>query len=381
MAHSLFRRRRASSFSSKTASRLPVALLLGVALLASGCHPRVTDPNDPKFIVAEKGNWQITRAQLDAEINAYLQQHQMTLDQVGQANVPKLQTFMLDNMVLKKLILDQAATLQLTDVDKDVNTEFEAIKGRVPPGQNFDDELKSVGLTEDQLKQRIHDQVVIGKVLQMEAFKNDTPTEAEISDFYMKNKDKFNVPPQVRASRILILVDDKATPAEKAAKRKEIDKAHDRVTHGEDFSKVATEVSEDRYSAPRGGDVNWFKRGENEPQFDDVAFSTKTGTVSAVFESAAGFEFLKVTDIQPGGIASLAEASPTIAKYLTEMKRRQEEDEYTKKILADGGVTFHITMVDLTAPAAPPAAQDQAPASAPANQAPAAPATTAPAPQ
>ncbi len=66
----------------------------------------------------------------------------------------------------------------------------------------------------------------------------------------MKNKDKFNVPPQIRASRILIIVDEKATPADKAAKKKAIDKAHDRVTHGEDFSKVATEVSEDRYSAP-----------------------------------------------------------------------------------------------------------------------------------
>ncbi len=61
--------------------------------------------------MAEKGNWTITRAELDKEIGAYLQQHQMTLDQVGQANIPKLETFMLDNMVLKKLILDQAATL------------------------------------------------------------------------------------------------------------------------------------------------------------------------------------------------------------------------------------------------------------------------------
>ncbi len=63
----------------------------------------------------------------------------------------------------------------MKDVDKDEAAQLEAIKGRVPPGQNFDDELKSVGLTVDQLKQRIHEQVVISKVLDMEAFKNDTP--------------------------------------------------------------------------------------------------------------------------------------------------------------------------------------------------------------
>jgi len=347
--------------------------------MATGCHPAVKDPNDPKFVVAEKGNWQITRGELDKEIGSYLQQHQMTMDQVGLANRPKLETFMLDNMVLKKLILEKGAAMQLKDVDADTQKQIDAIKSRVPPGDNFADELKKVGLTEDELKQRIHDQVIISKVMDAEAFKNSAPTEQEISDFYTKNKEKFNTPPQMRASRVLILVDEKATPAEKAAKKKLIDKAHDRVVKGEEFSKVATEVSEDKYSAPRGGDIDWFRRGQNEPQFDDIAFNTKTGTVSAVFETPLGFQFIKVTDSKQGGIASLAEASPTITRYLTEMKKREEETAYTDKLLADSGVKFYLTMVDLKAPAAPPAAGGPgAQAAPPAADAPAA--APAPAP-
>jgi len=390
MAFSLFRRLRAHSSASKTALGLSTTLLLSAVLLTTGCHPAVKDPKDPKFVVAEKGNWQITRGDLDKEIGSYLQQHQMTVDQVGPANIPKLETFMLDNMVLKKLMLDQAATLQLKDVDKDAAAEIDAIKGRVPPGQDFDTELKSVGMTLPELQQRIHDQVVITKVLDAEAFKGTGPTEQEINDFYTKNQDKFNTPPQIRASRVLILVDDKATPAEKAAKKKAIDKAHDRVAHDEAFSKVATEVSEDKYSAPRGGDISWFKKGENEPQFDDVAFNSKTGTLSAVFETPMGYQFLEVTDSKPGGIASLADASSTISKYLTEMQKRQEEEAYTTKLLADGGVTFHMTRVDLHAPAAPadssaaPDAQGGAvpapDAQAPAQQAPAPDASAPPAP-
>lgn len=363
MVPSPLRRFRAASPLLK--SGFGAVLLLGIALLSTGCHPRITDPKNPKFIVAEKGDWTITRGDLDQEINSYLQQHQMTMDQVPQANLPKLETFILDNMVLKKLLLAKAATLDLKDVDKDTDAQIDAIKSRVPPGQDFNQELKSVGITLDELKKRIREQVVIGKVLEAEAFKNDTPSEKEVSDFYMANKDKFNVPPQVRVSRILIMVDPKATPAEKAAKKKAIDKAHDRVAKGEDFAKVATAVSEDRYSAPRGGDVNWFKRGENEPKFDEVAFSTKQGAVSAVFESGLGYEFLKVTDVNPGGTATLAQVSPMIIKYLTQKKRLQEEDDYTKKLLADSGVTFYLKMVDLSAPAtnAPSAA---APAPAPA---------------
>jgi len=140
MASFLFRRLRAHSFTS-------AALFLAVALLATGCHPRVKDPKDPKFIVAEKGTWTITRGDLDKEINSYLAQRKMTLDKVPPAVVPQLETFMLDNMVLKKLMLDKAAAMQLKDVDKDEAAQLESIKSRIPPGTDLVVELKSVGMT------------------------------------------------------------------------------------------------------------------------------------------------------------------------------------------------------------------------------------------
>ncbi len=158
------------------------------------------------------------------------------------------------------------------------------------------------------MKKQIHEKVLIGKVLEAEAFKNVDPTEQEIDDIYLKNKDSFNIPEKIRASRILILVDDKTSPADKAAKKKAIDKARDRVVHGEDFSKVAMEVSQDRYSAPKGGDIGFFQRGENEPGFDDVAFNTKENAISPVFLTSLGYQFLKVTAIQPAGVVPVADA-------------------------------------------------------------------------
>src|SRR5271154_6506347 len=96
----------------------PALVLAGAALLA-GCHPAVTDPKDPKFIVAEKGTWQITRAELDKEIAAILKQHQATPEQVGPSKMPIVETQVLKNMVLEKLVMDRAAVLPLKDVDKD----------------------------------------------------------------------------------------------------------------------------------------------------------------------------------------------------------------------------------------------------------------------
>jgi len=329
------------------------ALLAAVALLAAGCHPRVTDPNDPNFILAEKGDWTITNAQLNTELNGLLRERQITPEQIGPDRMPVIKTNMLKNMVLEKLILARAPALNLKDVDKDSADSFDRLKGRFPTEKDFDDQLKQAGITEDEFKKRIHDQVVIHKVLEAEALQNTDPSDQEVNDFYLQHKDLFNVPPKLRASRVLVIVDSKATPSDKAAKKTAIDKAHARVAKGEDFSKVAMEVSEDRYSAPKGGDIGYFQRGENESQFDDVAFNSKVGALSPVFETPMGYQFIKITDTRAGGPVSIGDARTSIAEHLKQDKINRLEEAYTEKLLKDSGVTYHMKLVD--PPPMPPA--------------------------
>jgi parvulin-like peptidyl-prolyl isomerase len=357
--------RRSLFNSSKYFLALPTLLFVGAVLLA-GCHPAVTDQNDPKFIVAEKGNWQITEGELETEITSLLKQHQTTPEQIGPSKMPYVKTMALKNMVLKKLLLDKAAALPMTDVDKEEAAELDKLKGPATDAQ-FDQQLKTSGLTLDDLKKMLHEKVLIRKVLEAEAFKNVDPTEQEIEAIYLQHKDSFNIPEKIRASRILIMVDDKTSPADKAAKKKAIDKARARVVHGEDFSKVAAEVSQDQSSKLKGGDLPYFARGENEPGFDDVAFATKENAISPVFQTALGYQFLKVTAIQPAGIVPMADARGYISSKLREMKMEEQSQVYAKKLLADSGVVYHLVMVDPPAQmAAPPGsgAPDNAPPSA-----------------
>ncbi len=341
-------------------------LLAAAALLAVGCHPRVTDPNDPKFILAEKGEWTITNAELNKELNGYFQQRQITPEQIGPTRMPMLKTAMLKNMVLEKLILARAATLPLKDVDSEAAAAFDRLKGRFPSDKEFNDQLKQAGLTVDEFKKRIHDQVLIHKTLEMDALQNADPSDQEVNDFYLQHKNLFVVPPKIRASRVLVIVDAKASPTDKAAKKKTIDQAHDRVAKGEDFSKVAMQVSEDRYSAPKGGDIGFFQRGENEAPFDDVAFSSKVGVLSPVFETPMGYQFIKVTEARAGGPVSVADARASIAEHLKQATVTKQEQAYTEKLLQNSGVTYHMTLVDPPAtPAGAGGPPDQGGGSAP----------------
>jgi parvulin-like peptidyl-prolyl isomerase len=355
------------------------ALLLGIALLTA-CHkPAVTDPNDPNFIVADNGSWTITRGELNAEVDSYLKQKHATRDMVGAANLPYVDTGVLRRMVLKKLLLDKAATMQLKDVDKDIAAQIDAVKQSIPPGTDFDTALKAAGMTLDELKQRVHDAVVVQKVVEAEAFKDVQPTEQEIDEVYNSHKDAFQVPPTVRASRVLILVGDKDTDLEKAKKEKAIKAARERVMKGEAFSQVAEDVSQDQSSRTHGGDMGKFPRGTNEPGFDDYAFNTKVGVVSPVFQDGLGWQFIKVTDKEPAGTVPLADARAIIAPQLLEAKKNQKASEYAHNLLTTSNVTFHITMADPPAqmsqpggpggPGAPPPGEPSAPppdASAPA---------------
>jgi parvulin-like peptidyl-prolyl isomerase len=337
------------SVSIRNFLKLSTAFLVAAAFVTTACHRGVTDPHDPKFIVAEKGTWKITRADLDAEIAAFLKQNHATEAQVGPSKMPLLETQVLRSLVLKQLLLERAAALPLKDVDKDEAAAMETIKQRVAPGESLDDRLKAAGMTMADLKTKIHEEVVINKVLEMEAFKDVEPTEQEINAFYLEHKDQppISTPAKLRASRILRMVDDKTSPADKAAQKKAIDKARDRVAHGEDFSKVATEVSEDRYSGPKGGDIGYFQRGENEAEFDEVVFNLKPGTLSPVFLTPLGYQFVKVTDSKAAGILSVAETSASIANYLRGMKQSVQVKAYSKKLLDDGKVTFYLKLVDL----------------------------------
>ena len=71
-----------------------------------------------------------------------------------------------------------------------------------------------------------------------------------------------------------------------------------RIRNGEDFAKVAAEVSQDPGSATKGGDLGFFDRRRMVQPFDSVAFTLKVGEVSDLVRTPFGWHIIKVTDIK-----------------------------------------------------------------------------------
>lgn len=67
-----------------------------------------------------------------------------------------------------------------------------------------------------------------------------------------------------------------------------------RLKKGEDFGKVAAEVSTDTGTAQKGGDLGWFGHGAMVKEFEDAAFTLKVGEISQPIKSQYGFHVIQV---------------------------------------------------------------------------------------
>ena len=135
-------------------------------------------------------------------------------------------------------------------------------------------------------------------------------TDDKLKAFYEEQKDQYTTPERRKISHILIAINDKTT--EKQALEKALKAKQDLAS--KDFSVVAAEVSDDKLTAKKGGDLGLFNLGSMEKAFEDAASSLKLGEVSNPVKSAFGYHLIKVTELVPSSVKSFEIAKPEVAK-------------------------------------------------------------------
>jgi peptidyl-prolyl cis-trans isomerase C len=79
-------------------------------------------------------------------------------------------------------------------------------------------------------------------------------------------------------------------------KEEEAKAAVERLKKGEDFAKLAGELSKDPGSGKEGGDLGWFEKERMVPEFAEAAFKLDKGGVSEIVKTQFGFHIIKVDD-------------------------------------------------------------------------------------
>lgn len=259
---------------------------------------------------------------LDAAVNNFIENQKMFGATVKDEEKDKLKKDILNELISAELLYQASQKAGLGDLTKEVDTQLESIKKGFGSEQEFQKVLKERGIDIKSLKEDVKKGIYINAYLEKDVFSKMTPvTEDQKKQEYETNKDKLNVPDEVRASHILIKAGEKATPEEKQKAKEKIDALRARLMSGEDFAKLAKENSEDG-SAANGGDLGYFKKGEMVKPFEDTAFALEKDQVSPVIETQFGYHIIKAIDKKTAHTLTYEEVSGDIEKFLMNKNKR-----------------------------------------------------------
>lgn len=162
------------------------------------------------------------------------------------------------------------------------------------------------------------EQFIVQKLYQDQIYGEIEISTMDIKAYYEENKENIIVPEQ-RDYSIILLGDEKT--ANEVKRRSDL---------GHDFAELVKAYSLDPTSKENLGRTGMTYSG-HYPEYDQVAFSLpKAGAVSDPFRTARGWAIVKVEEIQRPETPSLAEATQSIKKTLTEIKAEELLDEKLK---------------------------------------------------
>ena len=290
-------------------------------------------------VVAQVNGEPVKKAELEMAVK--------TLEDRARSAVPPEQRDVvyrqvLDRVIGFKLLVQEVKTRKLVAPPWEVDAQLAEIKKQFQSDEQFQQMLKGRGLTYEQLRAETADAAAVNKMLQAEIDPKITVTEADIKKFYDENKPRFRQEDSVHAAHIMIRAEAQADPATKAKAKAQADDVFQQLKKGAPFADLAKKFSQDPGSAPNGGDLGFFSKGQMAPQFEQAAFALQPGQTSAVVESPFGYHIIRVIEAKPGRDLSFDEVKGQINDYLKQQQRDQKGQEFVDQLKAKAKIQILI---------------------------------------
>lgn len=131
-------------------------------------------------------------------------------------------------------------------------------------------------------------------------------------------KDKRPARGEIRVAHIMVKSAENEVPEEADKKEQKINELYEKLKAGEEFETLANQYSDDKGSAPKGGELPWFGTGRMVKSFEDAAFSLENdGDYSAPIKTRFGWHIIKRLEKKELG---------SYEELKTELKTKVEKD-------------------------------------------------------
>lgn len=238
----------------------------------------------------------------------------------------------LDSLIDFELLYQESQARSVTVSDAAVDQEIARTKSKFPDSRSFDKVLKAKGMTEDALRRDTRKTMAVNRLLEGSVFKDAQVPDAQIKDFYERNKEEFKHPAQTRASHILIRVPENAPASERDSAKKTAAALLAQLQAGTAFAPMARDHSQDPASAAQGGDLGYFAKGEMVEAVENAAFALVPGQLSGVVSTPYGYDIIKVTDRRATGYEPLADVQERIRAVLLKTERQKRQAAFVAEL-------------------------------------------------
>jgi foldase protein PrsA len=227
-------------------------------------------------------------------------------------------------LVSAEWLTQESAKRKITASDKEVQTTFEQQKKQsFPKEADYKKFLATSGQTEADLLYRVKLSVLTNKLQQAIIKDEGKVSDAQIQDYYDKNKQRFAQP---ETRDLLVVLNPKKAKAQAALQA---------IKSGQSWKSVAKKYSTDDASKSQGGKLPNVTKGQQEKDFDTAIFKAQKGKVEGPIKTQFGYYVFKVTKVTPAKQQSLEEVKETIRNLLTSQNQQKALNDFVENFQKD----------------------------------------------
>ncbi len=238
----------------------------------------------------------------------------------------------MEHLIVQQLQLQLADRVGVEIEEQEINQAIAQMQqaNNVSPEQ-FDQQLRLEGLTVDDLRASIRQEMVIQRVQRGIINSRIKITDHDVDSFLASKEGQFWNSPELFIGHILISLSGSANEAVTQQALQQAESIRQQAEQGADFRQLATTYSSGQ-NALEGGDLGWSKTAELPALFAENLESLKVGDITKPFRSGAGFHLLKIHQ-QRGADQTVINQSK-LSHILLIPSAILSEDEARDKLLA-----------------------------------------------
>ena len=210
----------------------------------------------------------------------------------------------LDQLITRRLILQEGKEAGITVSEEDLDAEIQSIIDESFQGSEeaFRQALEYYGISEESFR----DDAYLNMIVRQLALEQINPSDDDVRAYFEEHRYLFDQAEEIEARHILVESEEL------------INEIAAMLAAGDDFAALAAVHSLDQSNKDSGGNLGFFSRGMMVEEFEEVAFALEIGEISDPVQTSFGYHLIEVLDRKEAEEADFDMVSEQVRETLIE---------------------------------------------------------------